>query len=113
MSKLITTSVSRCAEFCHAGNCSVCTNVSFDELRCHCGSRVIYPPIACGTKPPPCDGPCRRPHTCDHQVLHNCHSDIKCPPCTVLTEKWCYGKHEVCSTFYYLMFGYFKSRILV
>lgn len=30
-------------------------------------------------------------------VQHRCHSDESCPPCTVLTEKWCMGKHEVSS----------------
>lgn len=28
-------------------------------------------------------------------MLHNCHSDEKCPPCTHLTQKWCMGNHEV------------------
>ena len=30
-------------------------------------------------------------------VQHRCHSEENCPPCTVLTEKWCMGNHEVCS----------------
>jgi hypothetical protein len=85
----------RCAENCHFGNCAVCTNVSFEELRCYCGSKVTYPPIACGTKPPPCSEPCRRVHLCSHEVRHNCHSEVQCPPCAALTEKWCHGKHEV------------------
>ena len=85
----------RCAETCHFGNCAVCTNVSFEELRCYCGSKVIYPPIACGTKPPPCCEPCRRAHSCTHEVRHTCHSEAQCPSCAALTEKWCHGKHEV------------------
>ena len=85
----------RCSEPCHRGNCSSCPNVSFNELSCHCGAKIIYPPIPCGVKPPPCDNICSRPHSCNHLVMHNCHSEDKCPPCTALTEKYCYGKHEV------------------
>ncbi len=38
----------------------------FDELTCHCGLTVLYPPIACGTKPPECKNMCTRRHECDH-----------------------------------------------
>lgn len=38
----------------------------FDELTCHCGVTVLYPPIACGTKPPECKNLCTRRHECDH-----------------------------------------------
>ncbi|GBM55473.1 Transcriptional repressor NF-X1 [Araneus ventricosus] len=41
----------QCQDTCHAGNCPPCGNVSFDELRCHCGESVLYPPIHCGTSP--------------------------------------------------------------
>ncbi|MEQ2313380.1 Transcriptional repressor NF-X1 [Ameca splendens] len=84
----------RCQEPCHKGNCEPCWQSSFDELTCHCGASVLYPPIPCGTKPPECKNPCMRRHECDHPVFHNCHSDEKCPPCTYLTQKWCMGKHE-------------------
>ncbi|XP_034023140.1 transcriptional repressor NF-X1 [Thalassophryne amazonica] len=84
----------RCQEPCHRGNCEPCWQSSFDELTCHCGLSVLYPPIACGTKPPECKNPCTRRHECDHPVFHNCHSDESCPPCTYLTQKWCMGKHE-------------------
>ncbi|XP_035508024.1 transcriptional repressor NF-X1 [Morone saxatilis] len=84
----------RCQEPCHRGNCEPCWQSSFDELTCHCGLTVLYPPIACGTKPPECKNMCTRRHECDHQVFHNCHSEEKCPPCTYLTQKWCMGKHE-------------------
>ncbi|XP_056155450.1 transcriptional repressor NF-X1 [Lampris incognitus] len=84
----------RCQEPCHRGNCEPCWQSSFDELTCHCGQTVLYPPIACGTKPPECKNLCTRRHECDHQVFHNCHSEEKCPPCTYLTQKWCMGKHE-------------------
>ncbi|XP_041824274.1 transcriptional repressor NF-X1 [Melanotaenia boesemani] len=84
----------RCQEPCHRGNCQPCWQSSFDELTCHCGVSVLYPPIACGTKPPECKNLCTRRHECDHQVFHNCHSEEKCPPCTYLTQKWCMGKHE-------------------
>ncbi|XP_023264150.1 transcriptional repressor NF-X1 isoform X1 [Seriola lalandi dorsalis] len=84
----------RCQEPCHRGNCEPCWQSSFDELTCHCGLTVLYPPIPCGTKPPECKSLCTRRHECDHPVFHNCHSEEKCPPCTYLTQKWCMGKHE-------------------
>ncbi|KAG7525568.1 transcriptional repressor NF-X1 [Solea senegalensis] len=84
----------RCQEPCHRGNCEPCWQSSFDELTCHCGLTVLYPPIPCGTKPPECKSLCTRRHECDHPVFHNCHSEDKCPPCTYLTQKWCMGKHE-------------------
>ncbi|KAJ8375129.1 hypothetical protein SKAU_G00057090 [Synaphobranchus kaupii] len=84
----------RCQDPCHRGNCQPCWQSSFDELTCHCGETVMYPPIPCGTKPPECKNLCARRHECDHPVFHNCHSDEKCPPCTYLTQKWCMGNHE-------------------
>ncbi|MFT7809476.1 transcriptional repressor NF-X1-like, partial [Arapaima gigas] len=84
----------RCQDLCHRGNCQPCWQTSFDELTCHCGETVIYPPIPCGTKPPECKNLCTRSHECDHPVFHNCHSEEKCPPCTYLTKKWCMGNHE-------------------
>ncbi|XP_060920938.1 transcriptional repressor NF-X1 [Labrus mixtus] len=84
----------RCQEPCHRGNCEPCWQSSFDELTCHCGITVLYPPIPCGTKPPECKNMCTRRHECDHPVFHNCHSEEKCPPCTYLTQKWCMGNHE-------------------
>lgn len=84
----------RCQEPCHRGNCEPCWQSSFDELTCHCGLTVLYPPIPCGTKPPECKNTCTRRHECDHPVFHNCHSEEKCPPCTYLTQKWCMGNHE-------------------
>nr|XP_057916740.1 transcriptional repressor NF-X1 [Doryrhamphus excisus] len=84
----------RCQEPCHRGNCEPCWQSSFDELTCHCGVSVLYPPIPCGTSPPECKNACTRRHECDHPVFHNCHSEEKCPPCTYLTQKWCMGKHE-------------------
>ncbi|XP_077480371.1 transcriptional repressor NF-X1 [Stigmatopora argus] len=84
----------RCQEPCHRGNCEPCWQSSFDELTCHCGVSILYPPIPCGTSPPECKNLCTRRHECEHPVFHNCHSEEKCPPCTYLTEKWCMGKHE-------------------
>ncbi|XP_028289119.1 transcriptional repressor NF-X1 isoform X2 [Parambassis ranga] len=84
----------RCQEPCHRGNCEPCWQSSFDELTCHCGVSVLYPPIPCGTKPPECKNLCTRRHECDHPVFHNCHSEETCPPCTYLTQRWCMGKHE-------------------
>nr|AGC92703.2 protein shuttle craft-like protein [Heliconius erato] len=83
----------RCEEFCHTGHCAPCPRVSFEELRCECGTEVILPPVRCGTKPPPCSAPCRRRRACDHPPHHACHSG-DCPPCVVLTTKRCYGDHE-------------------
>lgn len=85
----------RCEEPCHRGNCQTCWQTSFDELTCYCGESVIFPPVACGTRPPECKNPCTRKHECDHPVFHSCHSEEKCPPCTYLTQKWCMGKHEL------------------
>ncbi|XP_076361940.1 uncharacterized protein LOC143252933 isoform X2 [Tachypleus tridentatus] len=83
-----------CPELCHKGNCPRCWNVSFEELSCNCGATVTYPPIACGTLPPECNQPCARIHLCEHPAKHTCHNDEQCPPCTVLTEKLCFGGHE-------------------
>lgn len=40
--------------------------LGFDELTCHCGASVIYPPVPCGTRPPECTQTCARMHECDH-----------------------------------------------
>lgn len=85
----------KCPERCHMGRCSSCWETSFEELYCECGAEVIYPPIPCGTRRPTCNRPCSREHSCDHEVLHNCHSEPTCPPCSVLTQRWCHGKHEL------------------
>lgn len=85
----------KCEEPCHRGNCQNCWQSSFDELTCHCGASIIYPPVPCGTRPPECKNPCIRKHECDHPVFHNCHCEEKCPPCTYLTQKLCMGKHEM------------------
>ncbi|XP_050418942.1 transcriptional repressor NF-X1 [Patella vulgata] len=85
----------KCGTSCHSGNCLPCYEASFDELSCHCGSEVIFPPVSCGTRPPECTKVCRRQHDCDHKVRHNCHSEDKCPPCTELMSKMCVGGHEL------------------
>ncbi|XP_063241650.1 protein shuttle craft [Bacillus rossius redtenbacheri] len=88
----------RCEEPCHRGHCKPCWRSSFEELYCECGASVLYPPVPCGTRPPACDRPCPRDHPCGHPPLHTCHSQQACPPCTVLTHKHCYGKHELRKT---------------
>ncbi|CAB3401541.1 unnamed protein product [Caenorhabditis bovis] len=93
--KRLSCGIHNCEHICHAGNCPRCLQASFEEQYCHCGKTVRMPPIACGQKPPECVEKCARPHPCDHPVNHNCHSEVICPPCTVLTKKWCYGKHEM------------------
>lgn len=87
----------RCEQTCHRGHCGQCWRASFEELYCECGSEVIFPPVPCGTRRPPCSRPCSRAHSCEHPPTHNCHSDAQCPPCTVLTKKYCHGRHEVSS----------------
>ncbi|CAL4099586.1 unnamed protein product [Meganyctiphanes norvegica] len=84
----------KCEEACHRGNCPRCWQTSFEELTCHCGASVLYPPVPCGTKPPSCDQPCRRPATCEHTASHNCHPEDTCPPCTLLVDKPCFRGHK-------------------
>lgn len=85
----------RCEQTCHRGYCRPCYRASFEELYCECGAEVIFPPVPCGTRRPPCSKPCRRNHGCGHPPTHNCHSNANCPPCTVLTQKYCHGRHEL------------------
>lgn len=92
--KLLNCKKHKCEKKCHIGLCRPCPRVSFDELRCECGTEVIYPPVACGVPVPVCTKPCARRHPCDHPVTHHCHSEQNCPPCVFLTTKWCYGAHE-------------------
>jgi len=94
-SKKLSCGQHKCDEVCHTGFCPSCWRAGFDELACRCGSTVLYPPISCGAKPPECDQPCDLVHPCSHQVLHSCHNDETCPPCTVLTTKQCMGGHEI------------------
>ncbi|PIO57473.1 NF-X1 type zinc finger, partial [Teladorsagia circumcincta] len=84
-----------CESICHAGQCSRCLNSSFEEQYCHCGRTMRPPPVPCGAPLPECDEPCARPHACNHPVTHNCHGEERCPPCTALVERLCYGKHEL------------------
>lgn len=80
-----------CPELCHKGPCGTCREAIFEEVSCHCGRSVLYPPLPCGTSPPPCRYDCERPKTCNHpQTPHNCHTDNEqCPKCPFLTEKTC------------------------
>jgi transcriptional repressor NF-X1 len=80
-----------CPELCHKGPCGTCREAIFEEIACHCGRSVLYPPLPCGTKPPPCRFDCERPKPCGHpQTAHNCHPDDEsCPKCPFLTEKKC------------------------
>ncbi|KAK9294261.1 hypothetical protein QLX08_011082 [Tetragonisca angustula] len=94
-SKTLSCGKHQCGRNCHKGRCQPCWRTSFYELRCECGASVVYPPVPCGTRRPTCDKPCSRQHSCGHEVLHNCHSEPNCPPCTVLTQRWCHGKHEL------------------
>ncbi|KAE8146222.1 hypothetical protein BDV25DRAFT_162931 [Aspergillus avenaceus] len=80
-----------CPELCHKGPCNTCREAIFEEISCNCGRSVLYPPLPCGTQPPPCSAPCERPKPCGHpQTPHNCHTDDEvCPKCPYLTEKMC------------------------
>lgn len=69
--------------------------IGFDELYCRCGFSFIRPPIRCGTRLPSCTMPCSREHECSHPPTHICHDEDECPPCIALTEKLCFGGHEV------------------
>ncbi|KAI9204843.1 uncharacterized protein BJ171DRAFT_442072 [Polychytrium aggregatum] len=77
----------------HNGRCHDCfEGVSFDELSCHCGRTVVFPPIPCNTPPPKCSHPCIRPLPCGHPTMsrHNCHPDTEtCPPCVLFVERDC------------------------
>ncbi|EDO45870.1 predicted protein [Nematostella vectensis] len=84
-----------CLELCHRGYCPPCYMTGYDEVTCHCGATILYPPIPCGTPPPNCPYPCSRQHSCSHPVNHSCHSEEVCPPCTALTQKMCAGGHEL------------------
>uniref|UniRef100_A0A1Y1JZ76 Protein shuttle craft n=1 Tax=Photinus pyralis TaxID=7054 RepID=A0A1Y1JZ76_PHOPY len=95
--RLLSCGQHNCAEPCHIGRCPPCWRTSFDELYCECGASVLFPPVACGTRPPPCHQVCSRPRSCEHEAHHTCHPG-PCPPCVVLTTRWCYGKHEQRST---------------
>ncbi|KAJ5682161.1 hypothetical protein N7462_005326 [Penicillium macrosclerotiorum] len=80
-----------CPELCHKGACNTCREAVFEEIPCSCGRSILYPPLPCGTRPPPCSFPCERPKPCGHpQTAHNCHTDEEiCPKCPFLTEKEC------------------------
>jgi transcriptional repressor NF-X1 len=80
-----------CPELCHKGPCGTCREAIFDEISCHCGRSVLYPPLPCGTNPPPCRYDCERQKACNHpHTPHNCHTDDEeCPKCPFLTEKVC------------------------
>ncbi|CAH1395411.1 unnamed protein product [Nezara viridula] len=96
--KMLSCGRHRCQELCHRGNCRPCLAASFTELSCECGKAVLYPPVPCGTRPPECKAPCSRDHPCGHPPTHHCHSLSDCPPCSVLTTKYCFGAHELRKT---------------
>ncbi|VIO91833.1 Uncharacterized protein BM_BM2238 [Brugia malayi] len=93
--KKLNCGIHKCDRLCHVGQCSRCLQASFEEQHCLCGQTVREPPIPCGTPLPPCNQPCSRQHSCNHPPMHNCHAEPECPPCTVLTQKPCYGAHEI------------------
>ncbi|VDN52495.1 unnamed protein product [Dracunculus medinensis] len=93
--KLLSCGNHNCDRLCHRGKCPVCLVASFEEQYCLCGATFREPPVPCGAPLPSCDQLCSREHACEHSPTHKCHSDPECPPCTVLTQKPCYGNHEV------------------
>ncbi|XP_026813694.1 protein shuttle craft-like isoform X1 [Rhopalosiphum maidis] len=92
---LLNCRIHRCDRVCHTGSCATCYEASFEELYCRCGNSFISPPIRCGTRPPLCTLPCSREHECGHPATHICHDEEECPPCIALTEKLCFGGHEL------------------
>ena len=64
--KKLSCGLHRCEMPCHKGRCNKCLESSFEELTCHCGEEVIYPPVPCNTPPPICNRPCNRMHACQH-----------------------------------------------
>lgn len=100
-----------CPEPCHLGQCGDCTNIGWEEMRCHCGASVLYPPIPCGAGRPTCNRPCRRTHTCGHPVKHECHDETeKCAPCTMFVEKSCFCGAESKDSVYCYLPGYSCGR---
>lgn len=100
-----------CQEPCHPGQCGDCANIGWEELTCHCGASVLYPPIPCGAKPPACHRPCRRAHNCGHPVKHECHDDTeKCAPCTVFVKKSCFCGADSKDSVYCYLPGYSCGR---
>lgn len=100
-----------CPEICHPGQCGDCTNIGWEELSCHCGSSVRYPPIPCGARPPPCNKPCRRSHLCGHPVKHECHDDTeRCAPCIVFVKKSCFCGSESKDSVHCYLTGYSCGR---
>lgn len=97
----------QCSEPCHPGQCGDCTNIGWEELSCHCGASVLYPPIPCGARPPTCHNPCMRRHNCDHPIKHECHDDTeKCAPCIVFVKKSCFCGSESKDSVYCYLTGY-------
>ena len=85
-----------CEDLCHRGHCQPCLESVFDEVSCHCGAVVLYPPVGCGTALPDCVERCVRPQACGHPAAHSCHhDDVPCPPCPQLVNKMCVGGHAV------------------
>lgn len=100
-----------CMETCHPGQCGDCTNIGWEELRCHCGGSTMYPPIPCGAKPPTCHRACRRAHDCGHPVKHECHDDTElCAPCTVFVKKSCFCGADSKDSVYCYKPGYSCGR---
>ncbi|ORY30230.1 hypothetical protein BCR39DRAFT_530107 [Naematelia encephala] len=88
--KLLSCGIHTCSRKDHRGACGRCLQASYDELICHCGHTVVYPPIACGTTID-CIYPCARPPPeCGHpKTPHNCHEAPECPPCPYLSTRPC------------------------
>ncbi|WWC86565.1 uncharacterized protein L201_001442 [Kwoniella dendrophila CBS 6074] len=88
--RMLSCGLHTCPKPDHKGQCGRCLQASYDELICHCGNTVVYPPVACGTTincPYPCDRPAP---ACGHpKSPHSCHENAECPPCPYLANKPC------------------------
>ena len=58
--KLLSCGLHTCARKDHKGACGRCLQASYDELICHCGETVIYPPVAWQVIFLPADGVVKR-----------------------------------------------------
>ena len=88
--RLLSCGLHTCPKPDHRGACGRCLQASYDELICHCGRTIVYPPVACGTTIS-CPYPCARdPPPCGHpKTPHPCHESPECPPCPYLTVRPC------------------------
>lgn len=77
----------------------ICLSLGFDELRCDCGAEVVYPPIPCGTPPPPCTRTCSRVHPCNHPGECQVHPTRSCTASVVTMATYIHSFYQTNSPF--------------